>query len=459
MNSEVEEKFGPRKLEGMWSHVFSYHPFKPVLDRAEGIYLYDTDGNRYIDVSGGPIAINLGHGDKRINAAIAKQLEKFAYCHPTLSNQPRAEYCERVSQITPWDLNAVFPVSGGSLAVETAIKLARQYHVEKGNVQKYKIITCHESYHGLTLGALSAAGGPGYQSKFVPYLHPWPHIHQPSARPPAGMSTDEYAKFCNYELEEAIHYAGAQNVAAFMATPVSAGEDYGFVAPKKYWQKVREICDKYDILLISDEVVTGFGRTGKWFGMEHHDVKPDIMVTGKGISSLYAPLAAVIASDKVNEPFAKGAAFIHGFTNQGHPVACAVGKAVIDIIEQDGLIENSAEVGSYLHDQAEKRLLKHITIADVRGLGMHMPIEFVMNKETMEFFPVGSNAERKLQTFGLKNGLVLYATLYGPRRPAAHQRGLPLFINPPLCITREQVDDLIDRFDTTLTEFEAEMGV
>ncbi|MBW1708976.1 MAG: aspartate aminotransferase family protein [Deltaproteobacteria bacterium] len=458
MNPEIEEKFGPRKLEDMWSHVLSYHPFKPVLDRAEGIYLYDTDGNRYIDVSGGPIAINLGHGDKRINEAIAKQLEKFAYCHPMLSSQPRAELCERISQITPWDLNTVFPVSGGSLAVETAIKLARQYHTETGNDQKYKIITCHESYHGMTLGALSAAGGPGSQSKFMPYMHPWPHIHQPSSRPPAGMSTEEYAGFCNYELEEAIHYAGERHVAAFMATPVSAGEDYGFVAPKEYWQKVREICDKYNILFIADEVVTGFGRTGKWFCMEHFDVKPDIMITGKGITSLYAPMGAVIVSDKVNEPFAKGAAFVHGFTNQGHPIACAAAKAVIDIIEEDGLIENSAEVGSYLHSQAE-RLLKHPIIAGKRGIGMLMPLELVMNKETMEFFPQGAQAEQKLQILALKNGLVLYSTLYGPRRPAAHKRGLPVFVFPQICITSEQVDDMLDRLDTTLTEFEAEVGV
>ncbi|MBW2061853.1 MAG: aspartate aminotransferase family protein [Deltaproteobacteria bacterium] len=356
-------------------------------------------------------------------------------------------------------MNTVFLVSGGSLAVETAIKLARQYHVEMGNVQKYKIITCHESYHGMTLGALSAAGGPGSQTKYIPFMQPWPHVHQPSSRPPSGMSTEEYARFCNYELEEAIHYAGGErHVAAFMATPVSAGEDYGFAAPKEYWESVREICDRYNVLFIADEVVTGFGRTGKWFCMEHFGVKPDIMITGKGISSLYAPLGAVVLSDKVNEPFAKGAAFVHGFTNQGHPVACAVGKTVIDIIEEDGLIENCAEVGSYLHSQAD-RLLKHPTIAEKRGKGLLMPVELVMNKETMEFFPMGAEAERKFQMIGLKNGLVFYATLYGPRRPVYHQRGLPLFIYTPICITSEQVDDMLDRFDTTLTEFEKEMGV
>jgi adenosylmethionine-8-amino-7-oxononanoate aminotransferase len=259
-------------------------------------------------------------------------------------------------------------------------------------------------------------------------------------------------------LEEAIHYAGDRHVAAFMATPVSAGEDYGFVAPAWYWEGVREICDRYNILMIADEVVTGYGRTGKWFCMEHFGVKPDIMVIGKGVSSLYAPMGGVVASDKVNEPFAKGTAFVHGITNQGHPVACAVGKAVIDIIEQDGLIGNSAEVGSYLHEQADK-LLEHPTIADVRGIGLLMPLEMVMNKETMEFFPPGTDAEKKFQMIGLKNGLAFYATLYGTRRPVHHQRGLPIFIVPPLCITSEQVDDMLDRVDTTLTEFEKEMGL
>ncbi len=451
---------GLRTPEGIWGKVFSHHPFTPVLERAEGIYLYDTEGNKYIDASGGPIAINLGHGDRRVIEAITRQAEKFAYCHPVLSSQPRAELCEKISQVAPGDLNTSFLVSGGSEAVETAIKVARQYHVERGNAEKHMVVSTWESYHGMTLGALSVAGGPGFRDKFTPMLLKWPHIRQFSkqGRPP-GMTDKDYAILRAQELEEAIHYVGARHVSAFLATPVGAGEDYGLVPPAEYWKTIREICDRYDILFIADEVVTGFGRTGKWFAMEHFDVQADIMVTGKGISSLYAPLGAVTVSERVNEPFSKGGAyFIHGFTNQGHPLACAAGLAVIDVIEKDHLVENSAEVGGYLHSQKE-RLLSHPTIADVRGLGLLMVPELVANKETMDFFPPEAHAEQKFQSIGLKNGLAFYATLFGPRRPSTHKRGLPIFIAPPLCITREQVDELMDALDTTLTEWEQSLGL
>jgi adenosylmethionine-8-amino-7-oxononanoate aminotransferase len=449
-----------RGSEGIWGKVFSYHPFTPVLERAEGIYLYDSDGNRYIDASGGPLAINLGHGDRRVIEAMMKQAERFAYCHPTLSNQPRAALCERISQVTPGNLNTSYLVSGGSEAVETAIKLARQYHVERGNPHKHMVISRWESYHGMTLGALSVSGNPKNRDKFTPMVLQWPHIPQPSTyRYPSNMSFEEHALFCAQQLEEAIHYVGAQHVSAFLATPVGAGEDYGLVPPIQYWQTIRDICNRYDILLIADEVVTGFGRTGKWFAMEHFAVQPDILITAKGISSLYAPLGAVTVSDEVNEPFREGgASFVHGFTNQGHPLACAAGLAVIDILEQDGLVGNSAQVGSYLHAQ-KHRLLQHSSVADVRGTGLLLVAELVKNKKTRGFFPPEIQAEQRLQAIALKHGLALYATLYGPRRPESHHRGLPIFISPPLCITREQVDELLDALDATLTEWEQQLGV
>ncbi len=187
-------------------------------------------------------------------------------------------------------------------------------------------------------------------------------------------------------------------------------------------------------------------------------MQPDMMIMSKGITSLYAPLGAVIVSDKVNEPFEQGTFFNHGFTSQGHPVSCAASLAVIDVIEKDGLVENSARVGDYLHSQKD-RLLAHPTIADVRGKGLLMVMEVVANKETMEFFPRDAQAEFWLQSIGLKNGIVLYSTLYGPRVPSMEKRGLPFWIAPPLCITAEQIDELLDALDKTLTEWEEKMGV
>jgi adenosylmethionine-8-amino-7-oxononanoate aminotransferase len=451
---------GQRKPDGDWKHLFSYHAFEPVLERAEGIYLYDNDGNRYIDASGGPIAMNIGHGDRRVIEAITRQAEKYAYCHPALSNQPRAEVCARIARLAPGNLNTTYLVSGGSEAVETAIKIARQYHLARGNQQKSVVIGTWDSYHGMSLGALSVAGGPGFRKPFLPMLANWPHVRHyrnPKERP-EGMSEVDWALQCARELEETIYFVGPEQVSAFIATPVGAGKDYGLMPPKEYWEAVREICDRYDVLLIADEVVTGFGRTGRWFAMEHFGVQADIMTTAKGISGLVVPMGAVTVSDEVNEPFAAGETFVHGFTNMGHPLACAASLAVLDIIEKDKLVENSAAIGDYLHSNAE-RFLARRTIAEARGKGLLMVLELVRDKDTMEWFPPEANADEKFQAIGLKNGLAFYMSLYGPRRPGALKRGMPIFIAPPLCITREQVDDLMDRLDQTLGEWESAMGI
>ena len=461
MKDDRDNKFDMRKPEGMWRKVFSsQRNWEPILDRAEGIYLYDTDGNRFIDVSGGPMAISMAHGDKRIITAMTQQLEKFAYCHPMLSNQPRAELCERLSRIAPGDLNTSYlSPGGGSDAVESAIKLARQYHLATGNVEKHMVVSHHESYHGMSLGALSVAGGAGTRKPFDNLLLKWPKIHQYSDyNRPAGMSREEHGVRAAQELEEIVHWVGEEHISAFLATPFGCGTEYALMAPPTYWKTIREICDTYNILLIDDEVVTGFGRTGKWFCMEHHDVLPDMMIMGKGITSLYASMGAVTVNDRVNEPFDKGVQFYHGFTSQGHPVACAASLAVIDIMEKDGLIENSAAVGEYLHSQKD-RLLAHPTVAGVRGKGLFMTMELVANKETMDFFIEGSQAEFHLQATGLENGVIFYSTLYGPRRPSMDKRGLPVNISPPLCITRAQMDELLDAVDATLTGWEEKMGV
>lgn len=448
-----------RKMEGSWAANFSCHPHEPVLDRAEGIYLYDEDGNRYIDASGGPMAVNVGHGDPRIAEAVAKQMARFSFCHPTLSNRPRNELCKKVASVTPDDLNTIYPVSGGSEAVESAMKLARQYHVLKGNTGKHLIISNWESYHGMTLATLAASGSSGTQAYFEPMMKKGPHIRQySSSRRPEGLTEKQWALQCAEELELAIHYNGHRNVAAYLATPIGAGSDYADVPPPEYWQAVREICDRYDVLLIDDEVVTGFGRTGKWFGIEHFGIKADIMTMAKGISGAAVPLGAVAVSDEVNEPFAEGAHFVHGFTNNGHPVACAAGIATIDILKEDRLVENSAEVGAYLHSKRD-RFLSHPTVADVRGIGLMMVLELVKDKKTMEFFDPELGADRMIQSICLKHGLVHYGTLYGAPRQPALRRGIPHFIFPPLCITRDQVDELVDSLDDALTEWETTLGL
>jgi len=449
----------PLKSEGIWEHCFSYHTMDVEIAGADGIYLTDNQGRRYIDASGGPMAVNIPHNDARMQKAIADQMAAYSYVHPTLANPKRAELCQALAAIAPAGLNTSFLVSGGSEAVETAIKIARQYHLATGNGEKYKTIGCHESYHGMTLGTQALSGNPASMRAFEPMLAKWPHIHQYSDyRKPDGMDRDDWGRQCAGELERAIHFEGPHTVSAFIATPLGCGPEYGLFAPEVYWQEIRRICTDYNVLLIADEVVSGFGRTGKWFAMDHYGISADLMTIAKGISGCYMPLGATMVSDKVNEPFANGTYFIHGFTYGGHPLACAAGLTAIDILKEDGLVENSSRVGTHLHAQADK-LLAHPTVADVRGRGAFMVMELVEDKATREYFDVDKQAEQMFQSLALKNGLVFYGTLYGPRRRPLFRRGLPMWIAPPLSITTEQVDDMIERIDATLTEWEEAMAV
>ena len=274
------------------------------VQKAEGIHYYDVEGNQYIDASGGPFAFTLPHGDPRMKKAIADQMDKFTHIHPTLASRPVADFCSKIATVTPPKLNTTYLVSGGSEAVETAMKAARQHHLANGNQDKYKVISNYQSYHGMTLATQGLSGNPSYQKYYGPMLTKWSHIHQYSDHDrPEGMSREEWGIKCAQRLEKAIYFEGPRTVSAYIATPHGCGSDYGVVAPKEYWQEIQRICDLYDVLFIADEVVTGFGRTGKWFAMEHFGVEADIMTTAKGISGCYIPLGAVMVSDKINEPF------------------------------------------------------------------------------------------------------------------------------------------------------------
>ncbi|MDP6374542.1 MAG: aminotransferase class III-fold pyridoxal phosphate-dependent enzyme [Pseudomonadales bacterium] len=425
------------------------------IARAEGIYLYDDNGKQYIDASGGPFSVNLPHNHPRMKQAIAAQLDKYAYTHPVMADPLRAEFCRMLAEITPGDLDHAYLVSGGSEAVETAFKIARQAQINRGHAEKYKIISHHDSYHGMTLATLGASGSPGSHAHFVPMLPKWPHIRQYSDFDrPEGTSRDEWGVVCAQALETAIHYEGPQTVAAFLATPHGCGPDYAVVPPKTYWEKIREICDRYDVLLIADEVVTGFGRTGTWFAMEQFGVLPDIMTLAKGISSSYVPFGAVAVSASINQPFEEGAYFVHGFTNGGHPLACAAGCELINIIRDERLLENCRAQSEVLFSHRDS-LLAHPTVRDVRGWGLMLVLELLKDKETLEFFEPKLEAEKLFQALALKNGLVMYGTLYGPHRQPAFRRGLPAWISPPLSITSEETMLMMQRLDDTLSEWEA----
>ena len=447
------------KPEGKWKNIFSYHPYDIELAKAEGIHLYDTNGKQYIDASGGPMAVNIGHNNPRIKKSIADQLDLFNYVHPIFSNGPKADFCDKIASVAPGSLNASYLVSGGSEAVDTAMKLVRQAQIARGFKDKHKILSNHESYHGMTLATLAVSGNASSQTPFENMLKRYPQIKQYSDHNrPAQISREEWGVLCAQELEQAIHYAGPKTVAAYLATPHGAGCDYGVVPPTSYWETIREICDHYDVYLIIDEVVTGFGRTGKWFGMEHFNVQADVMTTAKGISGMYAPLGAVTVSDEINKLFTSGAYFIHGFTSGGHPVAVAAGSTTIDVLRDDRLVENAAAMESVLFAHKDK-LLAHPTVKDIRGWGLFMVGELVKNKDDMTFFYSDQQAEKLFQQLALKNGLALYGTLYGARRQPATRRGLPFWISPPLSINAEQINDMMSRLDDTLSEWEIKLKI
>jgi len=317
-------------------------------------------------------------------------------------------------------------------------------------------VSVHDSYHGMTLATLGASGSPGSHRPFMPMIPKWPHIRQYSDFDrPTGVSREEWGIACAKELEKAIHYEGAQSVAAFLATPHGCGADYAVVPPISYWRTIREICDRYDVLLIADEVVTGFGRTGEWFAMDHYDVVPDIMTMAKGIASSYVPFGAVAVSAEINAPFEAGEAhFIHGFTNSGHPLGCAAGAELIDIIRDENLLENCRAQSEVMFSYKEK-LLAHPSVLDVRGWGLMMVLELIKDKETLEFFDPLKQAEKLYSAITLKHGLVMYGSLYGPRRQPAFRRGLPSWLSPPLTISEKEMHEMIGRLDSALTEWES----
>jgi len=431
-------------------HVFFRGKPKRTIVRGEGIYFFDSEGNRYIDGSGGPMVVNIGHGVKEIAEVAAKQMEQLAYIHSmTHLTEPIQKLARKIISLTPRPLNKVFFVSGGSEGTETAIKLASQYHLEHGNPRKYKVIARWMSYHGNTLGALSASGFVYRRKKFSPLLLDFPHI------PPAYCYRCWYHKeypscdlACAWELERAIKNAGADSVSAFIAEPVGGSAIGSVPAPEGYFEIIREICNKYNVLFIADEVQTGFGRTGKNFGIEHWNAVPDLIICAKGLSSGYAPIGAVITTDEVQTTFNKEG-FRHGFTFGGIPVSCAIGFAVLEYMTKHDLIARAAEMGKLLLEKLET-LREHPSVGDVRGKGLLTGIEFVNNKETKEPFDPSTNFCTKLQEITLKNGLSIYpihAFLDGIR-------GDHIQVSPPYIVTTSQLDEIVTILDRSLDEIE-----
>jgi len=432
-------------------HVFyrSQRVDLPVVEKGEGIFLFSDDGKEFIDASSGALVSNIGHGLATIAEAMSKQAEKIEFVHGTkFKNEPAIRLAQRIIEMCPGNLDKVYFVSGGSEAAETALKMARSYHLARGNVQKQLVISRWQSYHGATLGALAMSGRTMSRKIYQPYLLDFPHIH------PAYCYRCSYDKKqetcgcdCAWELEHVIHQIGEEHISAFIAEPIVGATLSAAPAPPKYFSIIREICDRYDVLFIDDEVMTGFGRTGKNFAIEHYGVIPDIMIGGKGLGAGYYPIGVAICTDKVYQVFEeKLGNFVHGFTYQGNPLASAVALSVLKFMEDNGLILHVEETGPYLMKRLTE-LYRFDFVGDIRGKGFMTGLELVKDTETKEPFPVERGITKLVAETAWREGLIIYpASSNGQVHGVA---GDGFLIGPPLITTREQIDLIVDRLAKT----------
>ncbi len=423
----------------------------PLAARSAGVYLYDEQGRRYLDACGGAAVVTIGHGVSEVIDAMHKQAGTLAYAHTSHFNTAVGE--ELASLLAarfpgPPQQALVHFTSGGSESTETAIKIVRQYWLSCGQPQRTKIFSRWHSYHGATLGALALTGNVRRRTPYEPLLPPVEHISACFCyRCPLGLEFPGCALACAHELESAIAKAGPETVAGFILEPI-VGATNGAVPPEGYLRTIREICDRHGLLLIADEVMTGAGRTGRYFGVEHWNVVPDLILLGKGLSSGYAPLGAVLVAERVWQAIRAGTGTLeHGFTYQEHPVSVAAGLAVQRYLEEHRLVERAARQGDYLAQQLE-RLLAHPAVGDVRGKGLLQTIEFVADKKTREPFPPENRfADRIFQALW-ERGVIVYPI----RGTKDGTSGDHVLLAPPFVIENSEIDFLVAQIEAVLAQ-------
>jgi adenosylmethionine-8-amino-7-oxononanoate aminotransferase len=422
----------------------------PIIVRGEGCYVYDEHGNRYLDGLSALFCVNIGHGRGDIAQAGADQARELGFYTNWSYAHPQAiRLAARIASLAPGDLNRVFFTSGGSEAVESALKLARQYFKLRGKPTKHKVIAREIAYHGTSLGALSATGITSLRQPFEPFTPGGCHVPNTNLyRLASGCTADSLAD----TIAERIEFEGPETVAAVILEPVQNGGGC-LTPPPGYFQRVREICDEYDVVMISDEVICAWGRLGEWFGADRYDYVPDIITTAKGITSAYAPMGAAIVRDRIAEPFLQGNnTFEHGFTFGGHPVCAAVAMANLDAFEREGVLENVRANESAFREMCES--LRDIPIVgDVRGAGYFHAIELVKDQETKETF---SDEEAELLLHGFLSGELYRRGLIC----RADDRGDPVIaLAPPLIAGREQFAEIESVLRSVLSEATDRMHV
>ncbi|WP_147681111.1 aspartate aminotransferase family protein [Actinomyces ruminicola] len=411
-----------------------------VVDEAEGIYLSTADGTRFIDAMAGAWVVNAGHGRTEIVEAIARQAQRLPFVlNEGYTNPTTVALTERLLDLVPGTYDRVFFTSGGSEAVETALKMARQRWAVRGT-PRYKVIGRELSYHGATWGALSVTGFPEWRWPFAPPVPGASFIPHPTCiRCPLGLAYSSCGVACAHMLRDALEKAGPEKVGAVIAEPISAASS-AHVPPDEYWPLIRSICDEYGVMLIADEIVTGFGRTGEWFGLQHWGVEPDILVLGKGMTSGYAPLAAVLTRAEITEDLDEDG-FVHGYTFSGHPVACAAAMANLDILEREELPGNARRQGERLTRLLTEGLANCSILGDIRGKGLLLSIELVRDRVTMDRFADPFAFAALCKPIFMRHGVLCRV---GPQ----------IRLGPPLSITDAETDFLGESLIAAILEVE-----
>ncbi|QEC68257.1 aminotransferase class III-fold pyridoxal phosphate-dependent enzyme [Panacibacter ginsenosidivorans] len=409
-----------------WSKQKGLSPI--AVKYAKGVYLYDYDGKRYIDFSSGLMNVNIGHGDQRVTDAVVKQMQQVSYVTPACATKVRGDLGKKIAEISPGNLTKTLFTIGGAEAIENAIKMARLY------TGKHKIIARYRAFHGASYGAMTAGGDPRKLASDAQQMPNVIHVEDPYCyRCPWGKEITSCSRECVSHIERVIQFEGPENIAALLMEGES-GSSGCIKYPADYLQKVRALCDKYNILLIADEVMSGLGRTGNWFGIDTHGVVPDIIATAKGLTSGYLPFGALIVSDKIAAHFDDNVLWL-GLTYSAHATCCAAALEVLNIYEEDNLIENAETMGKYIEAEVEKLMAKHPSIGDFRNTGLLGCIELVKNRATKE--PMAPfNAKPDQMTIMNKVAAKLKELgMY------TFVRWNYIFIAPPLCISKEEIDE------------------
>ncbi|SEN69170.1 aspartate aminotransferase family protein [Lihuaxuella thermophila] len=435
---------------------------KPVLDYdyptavyGEGIYLYDHTGKQYIDGSSGAVTASIGHRVKEVVEAMIAQANQVSFTYRSqFTNEPAEKLAKKLSEWAPGDLNWSFFVNSGSEATETAMKIAIQYWQERGYGRKNKVLSRWMSYHGITLGALSMSGHVLRRKRFIPLLEDFPSASPPYCyRCPFNSTYPGCNLMCAKELETAIKRIGAENIAAFIAEPIIGASGGAVTPPDGYYQEIKAICERNEILFIADEVMTGIGRTGKRFAVEHWGVVPDLIALGKGMSAGYTPIAATLVSDRVMEPILRGSkAIMAGHTYSANPQSAAVSLAVLEYIEKHRLVEAAAEQGQYLMEKLQQLANMFEMVGDVRGKGLLLGMEFVADRLLKTPFHPETDVTNRIVARAFEKGLLVY-----PAAGGIDGAGDAVLIAPPLVIQKAEIDRLVSILEDTIREVESEL--